>query len=188
MLLVGVRSYLSGYFDTKENEIDKLLNAEDGISFLLIWSIFEERCFNGFFTIKSIKDKNDSFQDKELYKQFSLVVEELHKRYKDDTNWKNLKGKQQISGKVKHIEYSDMDNLRKKDFATFSDIEVIRFGLFVIFRYRNNIFHGSKGVESWLKFGDQIKDCIKMMILYLKEKKVTTNTVPTPASPIQAMP
>jgi len=50
-----------------------------------------------------------------------------------------------------------------KDFEVLSADEIAFFTIFVVYRYRNNIFHGNKGVASWLKFQDQIKLCIKVM-------------------------
>lgn len=44
---------------------------------------------------------------------------------------------------------------------------------YIVYRYRNNMFHGNKGLESWLQFEEQIKDCITVMkkLTVLPDKK-----------------
>ena len=35
--------------------------------------------------------------------------------------------------------------------------------LVVVYRFRNNIFHGNKGVDSWLQYRPQIEKCTNVM-------------------------
>ena len=62
---------------------------------------------------------------------------------------------EQISEKLKGILATKFDAL--------SDYQRIFMLLFVVFRFRCNIFHGNKGVESWLKYKEQIRFCIEVM-------------------------
>jgi hypothetical protein len=61
----------------------------------------------------------------------------------------------------------EMDQLRKKDISGFSFSEKIYFSMGVVYRYRNNIFHGNKKVDSWLQYRDCISKCIGMMQLLI---------------------
>ena len=53
--------------------------------------------------------------------------------------------------------------LLKKPLDKLSNCEKVFLIVVVVFRYRNNIFHGSKRVESWLQYEKQIKYCIQIM-------------------------
>jgi hypothetical protein len=53
--------------------------------------------------------------------------------------------------------------LVKQPFAKLTADEGLYFLVFVIYRYRNNIFHGNKGVQSWLCYREQVQCCIRAM-------------------------
>ena len=56
-----------------------------------------------------------------------------------------------------------MPALIKKSFTELSTADKLFFLVFVVYRYRNNIFHGNKGVQSWLQYRDQIRRCTQVM-------------------------
>ncbi|MGY2932712.1 hypothetical protein IVA93_31715 [Bradyrhizobium sp. 155] len=47
----------------------------------------------------------------------------------------------------------------------------------VVFRYRDNIFHGNKGVESWLLYREQIRHCIESMQVLISHAEQTNPTM-----------
>ena len=49
------------------------------------------------------------------------------------------------------------------------------FILYVVYRYRNNIFHGTKGVESWIKYKFQIEKCVNVMMEILNKVEAKSN-------------
>ncbi len=66
--------------------------------------------------------------------------------------------------------------LLAKPFSDIRNEEIIYLLVFVIYRYRNNIFHGNKGVQSWLNYQEQIKHCtrvMQVMISHAESKKPT---------------
>lgn len=52
--------------------------------------------------------------------------------------------------------------------------------LFVVYRFRNNIFHGNKGVNSWIQYTEQIRHCVQVMKVlisqYQSHKNADSNT------------
>jgi hypothetical protein len=50
-----------------------------------------------------------------------------------------------------------------------SSTDKLQFGLYVIYRFRNNIFHGNKEIIEWLGNRPQIEDCV-MVLLKLTEQ------------------
>ncbi len=58
----------------------------------------------------------------------------------------------------------------------FSDLlaekeKAVKFALCIIIRYRNNMFHGNKGVSSWLAYRQQINDCTCLMQHFISKNE-----------------
>ena len=56
-----------------------------------------------------------------------------------------------------------------------SESDMIFMLVFVIYRFRNNIFHGNKGVGSWLQYKEQIKWCFTVMQLLISLSSCESN-------------
>ncbi|MGV0961325.1 MAG: hypothetical protein ACOYB1_15985 [Limnohabitans sp.] len=157
-------SWLACYLQQSENEVIKLLEDKTATQFLIAWSLLESAWFKGFAKIEDIncvavqKAKNEEI----IIGELDDFVRFFHDRYQNETLYRQLMHKQ------KHM---PMDELRLKDFSKFSSSEKICFTLIVVYRYRNNIFHGNKGVESWLKYEECILKCIAMMQLLIPISK-----------------
>ena len=52
--------------------------------------------------------------------------------------------------------------------------------VFVVYRYRNNIFHGNKGVDSWLGYREQIDLCTEVMQSFIAHFEQDSPTLRTP--------
>ena len=156
--------WFASYLKQDESEIRVLLNNKIAIRFLIIWSIFEAKYFNGFMQVNKIKNCSNAIIGKSCFNitKYSNALEHFHKRYQDKRIYKNLMHGQKSK---------ELDNILHKDIRSLSSNESIYFLLFVIYRYRNNIFHGNKGVSSWLRYEEQIEHCIKVMQLFLELEK-----------------
>lgn len=67
-----------------------------------------------------------------------------------------------------------MEEILSGNLGFANDEQKLKFLLYVVFRYRNNMFHGNKCLSSWLKYKIEINHCIKVMINsidYLKNKE-----------------
>lgn len=90
--------------------------------------------------------------------EFNQLVLFFHDRYQNDELYRQL-----MHGK----KCEKISRLIRKDFSEFSNAEKIFFSMVVVYRYRNNIFHGNKGVDSWLGYRDCILNCIAIMQLLI---------------------
>ena len=156
-MLSEVENWLAKYYETSLSEIPKLIKSEEATSFLLIWSLFESKIANGYFQKSQISTISSKISD---LSNIEIHVEYFHDRYQDSQKWNNLK----------HQDNAPVyDAIRLKNFESISDTEKLTFILYVVFRYRNNIFHGNKGIDSWLKYQSEIQKCILVMIEMLNQ-------------------
>jgi hypothetical protein len=147
--------WFSGVLGKPEREIHRLLNDGRAIRFLITWSMFEGRCFS------------DSASEEEIHQLAERITEEgfdsgqlaealahFHDRYQDKARLRHLmhgrKGPR--LAKVLAIPLQEL-----------SPAERAFLVLFVVFRFRNNMFHGNKGVGSWLQYDEQIRLCTEAM-------------------------
>jgi hypothetical protein len=166
----NICNFLIKYFNDNrvgKEQITKLLKTETATNFLLIWSIFESKCFNGFCRDDLIVKYNDVFTDKKIKKDFEKLVQVFHNRYQDKNKWKNLCYKN---------ENKNVTDIKNKRYEDLTEEEKLIFGLYVVFRFRNNIFHDNKKLDSWLAYKEQINNCISMMLNIMIDKNITTDT------------
>ena|SRR5439155_19461639 len=156
MTIAAFDQWFAGYLGQDELQVERLLRDKTATRFMIAWSLLETSCFGGF-------AKPEQFRSfaKNLVGNGALRADNLkdaaayfHDRYQDKKLYGNLMHKQR-SAELESILAKDCDSLCAEDLAFFV--------MFVVYRYRNNIFHGNKGVESWLRFKVQIERCIGIM-------------------------
>ena len=158
----NVQTFLEKYFCQDERQISKLIQTEYASDFLLIWSIFESKIFDGYCTITKVKKYPENHFENAHKKKIETIVEYFHKRYQDKVLWKNLNPKDDpLFTAIKNKEFSDISNSERCSFLVY-----------VIYRYRNNIFHGNKKIDAWLNFEDQIVKCTESMIILMENRKI----------------
>ncbi len=158
--------WISGFLKTTEKEAQKLLDNELARYFLIVWSIYEAKCFDGFVKIEKMKQFVDKIEKSIDPKSIDNDSEYFHKRYRDKDKYRNLIYKEKY----------DSEKFRKiidKEYSDLTINEKIYLLAFVTYRYRNNIFHGSKGLESWLTFDEQIKKCIQILQVFINSELTT---------------
>ena len=90
----------------------------------------------------------------ERYKNSSEYVRRLFNTTKE--------GKDVFASYLKKENFSDL--LAEKEKA-------VKFALCIIIRYRNNMFHGNKGVSNWLAYRQQINDCTCLMQHFISKNE-----------------
>ncbi len=155
-----VKKWIKDTIDFDIDEGDMRLGSD----FLMIWSIFEESYSETGFGLQLIR--NDKTQ-----KELTLVEDSIpslnnlfvyfYDRYQDQSKLRDLKGK------VKHNS-TFIEEILKKDKSLITIEEKVTLLLYVVFRYRNNMFHGSKALKDWASiYKIQINKCIDaLMLLY----------------------
>ncbi len=152
--------WLSKYLQTTETEAQKLLDNELARYFLIVWSIYEAKCFDGYVKFNKLKGFVDRIEKSIEPESINNTTKYFHCRYQDKQNYRHL-----IHGK--DWDCPNFDKIIGKDYENLTINEKIYMLAFVTYRYRNNIFHGSKKIASWLKFDEQIKKCIEILQIFI---------------------
>lgn len=130
------------------------MKNELATSFLLIWPTFEQICFKGFMRksdIANFVSQIEGYVDMALHE---VSVKHFYNRYQDARLFSNLKHKDN---------HATSEAVLSKSYDTLTKNEKLEFLVYVIYRYRNNIFHGNKGIRSWVSYSTEINICIKTM-------------------------
>lgn len=153
-----VRTWLATYFQTTSTYVEETLKDEQATSYLLIWPIFEQKLFGGFMLKKNISAAAQTYAQYYHELNADASAAHFHNRYQDTTKYRNLK----------HTDtYAPVDTILGKIFSDLSEIEKVELMIYVVYRYRNNIFHGNKGIASWSKYTSEIKLCMDFMMSLL---------------------
>lgn len=148
--------WLAGLLDQDESAVRDLLKDQTALHFLITWSLFEAKCFGGRCSGIKVEQFPESVEctapvDRE---KIRAPAQHFHERYRDKVHYSHLM----------HDHASRrMDAVLKRSFPELTESDLLFIVALVAFRFRNNIFHGNKGVASWLRFQPQIKLCIMSM-------------------------
>ncbi|MHC4147428.1 MAG: hypothetical protein ACYSUD_21985 [Planctomycetota bacterium] len=150
--------WLAEYLKSDEKEVTKLLENELARYFLIVWSICEAKCFDGYAKPgklhKFAKENAKTIEAKRINNN----AEYFHKRYQDKEKYSNL---------IHDRKNASFKKILEKEYLDVAIEENIFLLAFVAYRYRNNIFHGNKGISSWLKFEKQIEKCIDVLQVFI---------------------
>jgi hypothetical protein len=97
----------------------------------------------------------------EYQSDFDSISKHFHSRYQNKKRYKNL---------IHNDNYNKIKSIVDKDYKKLSLDEKLLFILYVVYRFRNNIFHGTKGINSWLRYKLQIEKCITIMTKMIEAK------------------
>lgn len=149
-----------------ESEVHRLLDDERATRFLITWAMFESRCFG------------TSANEAEIYRLSRRITSEgfdaglledalahFHTRYQDKSRLRHL---------MHGLRGERLARTLASSAAKLSPADRTFLVLFVVFRFRNNMFHGNKGVATWLQYGQQIglcTDAMQAVISHVERKK-----------------
>ena len=157
MLDADFKSWLTDFKRQSGVLVSQLLEDHTALHFLIAWALFKSLCFNNSVNIKNIQrfsertDEGGSFDVTSIHED----VKHFHTRYQDRDKFRNLI--------FDNKDYADIETILNCRVDDVTSKQMIYLSVFVIFRYRNNIFHGNKGIESWLNFREQIARCTRIM-------------------------
>ena len=144
-----------------EEEVARLLNEKIAVRFLIAWSLLESRLFDCDAKGNKLSDYCQRLVDEEFdLVPLSTIIEHFYSRYQCKKLLSNLMHEDR---KPNRKLYCKLKTLLEKPLDKLSNCEKVFLIVVVVYRYRNNIFHGSKSVESWLQFEEQIDYCIQIM-------------------------
>lgn len=166
--------WLGDLLGHSRGEVQKLLDDQTAAHFLMVWSLFESKCFAGFVIEREIWDFAERVADDARFPNCDLkrAAEHFHDRYQNGEYLRNL-----LYGR----QCPELLRVLRMPLPDLTKAEVLFLCVFVVYRFRNNIFHGNKGVASWLRFKPQIRLCIEVMQIL-----VTYSETKTPSMRIEA--
>jgi formylglycine-generating enzyme required for sulfatase activity len=148
--------WFAGYLKQDLKQVELFLRDETATRFLIVWSLFESHCFDGFTQVKKFWAFSKRVTESPNFygENFLETGKYFYSRYQNRQRYKNLMHKQTSK---------ELDEILSKGFDNLNPCELVFFLLFVVYRFRNNIFHGNKGVQSWLHYKEQITLCLTIM-------------------------
>lgn len=161
--------WLGKLLGQSEHEATRLLADKSALHFLVAWTLFESRCFQGYVQEKKIQEYANHVADESELQLHELtdIAECFHDRYQDKKRLQNL---------LYRTQAHHLQALLEKPMASLAKSEIVFLVVFVLYRFRNNMFHGNKGVASWLRYKAQIDLCTEAMQVFVafEESRVPT--------------
>lgn len=154
--MTELEAFIIKYLDIDKSKYKDLKKNTFVYDFLILWSLFEQNVFKGYCRIETIKKMKEL--NEKVLENIEEDIKYFFNRYQNKKYYKNL---------VWNNSNQYFENILNKNYENLSHTEKTHFILFVVFRFRNNIFHGNKGIQSWLKYNEQIEKCVKIMIRLL---------------------
>jgi|SRR3990167_508533 len=173
--MTNFSSWLGKLLGQSEHEITRMLADKSALHFLLAWSLFESKCFAGYIQ----KNKIQKFAIRVAADSALNIIEikniasYFHGRYQNNKLFMNL-----IHGN----KCQKLQGLIERPFAFLNNADVVFLVVFVVFRFRNNIFHGNKDINSWLNFKEQIDFCTEAMQFFVTHGECLTPSMKEPAN------
>ncbi|QZN76189.1 hypothetical protein [Paenibacillus sp. DR312] len=155
-----IEQWVKNKLKCRREDMEMLFKSKTARNFLIIWNIFEIELFNKYCTLALLGDVASKLSRSERIDELQGAIEYFHERYYGDKEkYRHLKNNQ------RPVEVPD--KVASSLFSDCSIEEKIHFLLFVLFRYRNNMFHGNKGLHTWLQYDKQIQSCTKTMCIII---------------------
>ena len=156
--------WLSGLLGQRKDAAKRLLSDRTALHFLIAWSLFESKCAGGRFEMKSLLDEK-FFPAPIAAEQVSLrdLAATFHARYQDANRLSTLAPSELTPRDV----LGKMQTLLLLPETQLSAIDHCFVCAFVAARIRNNMFHGVKGIDDWLRDKSLIEKGIGVLQLFV---------------------
>lgn len=169
-MIDNLKQWLSVFFDIKLEEVESYFSNENVTGFLIIWTIYEQKLFNGFYRVNTLERFCNEYSW-EWEPELEDAFKHFYYRYQDSNKFNNLCHTDTA------LDIGEILQLKVDEIELKSKLKLI---LFVVNRFRNNIFHGNKGVNSWIQYTEQIRHCVQVMKVlisqYQSHKNADSNT------------
>ena len=169
--------WLSVLLHERELDVQRLMSEPTALQFLIAWSLYESKCFKGFLQAKNLRTEVDAFTETGFPSdRIAAQLSHFHERYRGSKGAKALENL--VHGKsTPEAVANDFKRCLSLPPAALSVNDQVFVVAFVVYRYRNNMFHGNKGVESWLRFKPQIELCITAMQSFITHSESVRPTL-----------
>ena len=156
--------WLGSLLGQSESEIRRIMSDDTALQFLVAWSLFESKRFPGMnVEIGKLKEYSERLAEENFA---SPTVEDIalsfHERYQDKSRRKNL---------MHQRTSAEFERALSAPFDALSTADRLFVVCVVVYRYRNNMFHGNKGIASWLVFKPQIRQCTQALQVFVAHEE-----------------
>jgi hypothetical protein len=154
------RDWLGKVPGMNETERRQLTTSRLAERFLIVWHLFEVMCFDRNCTQRNLRDRSKRYAPA-LNLELDQDFLHFHARYQDAEKLRHLLNEPE-SKTVGHTR-GDVTSILRIKAEDVPDEDRVYLLIAVVNRYRNNMFHGNKGLHSWLNYKEQIERCIRCM-------------------------
>lgn len=156
--------WLAGLLGQDVYAAKRLLNDRTALHFLIAWSLFESKCAGGKFEAKSLLDAA-FLPVPNTIEQASIqcLAGTLHVRYQDAQRLSALAPENLTPKNV----LEKMQTLLNMPVIHLSAPDHSFICAFVASRIRNNMFHGVKGIDDWLRDKSLIENGTEALQLFV---------------------
>lgn len=149
-----IKHWLPAYLDSH----DAMMDVTEAVSYLLVWPLFEAELLEKFRKNREMISERFAPYYDEL--QVEKIAMHFHVRY---TKNKDLYWSLHQRKHGKPEEPDDIGLIIQTPYSALNNQQKIALLIYVTTRYRNNIFHGNKRIESWHQYAEQIDLCVEFM-------------------------
>jgi len=159
-----------------EPAVRRLVEDPTGLHFLMVWSLFESKCCGGEFEAKehcsgfampkTNNEESEAIREQALY---------FHQRYRTPLDVEALAP---ISRSSRKARQTFVETLGVPE-ATLTNEQAQLIVVFVASRVRNNMFHGQKGIDDWLRDKQLILKCMQVLQIFVAARERERPTLAT---------
>lgn len=148
--------WYASYLGQDEKEVAALLHDQLSVHFLLAASMLESICFAGKLSADKIHPYAQGADALTILDTpgTTNAAEYFHSHYRNEANYRDLMHEEK-SAEFKKVIDTDYTSLTKAD--------VVFLLLFVVYRFRHNVFNGGDGVRTWMQHHFEIELCTLVM-------------------------
>lgn len=148
--------WFASYFDQDAQQVARLLRDRLSVDFLLAWFMLESRCFKGNLTAEKLQTYAHTAAALDILNTPGITnaTEFFHNHYQNEDNYRDL---------LRHDKSESFKKVIDTPHAKLGKADLVFMLLFVVYRFRHNIFNGDNGVQTWLQFHFEIEMCTLVM-------------------------
>lgn len=142
-----------------------LLKDPTALQFLIVWSLFEAKCFKGEFGAKKLLGTCALIDAPfpESVDELLAAARHFHTRYQNESLSAGLAPPDKVPRDVQ----ANWNTILGKPFENLAIEDIVFLSAFVASRFRNNMFHGVKGIEDWLRYRTEIEHCTFVLQVFV---------------------
>jgi len=135
--------------------------------FLVYWNLFEDKFFDkgcNKSKIEKLLTNPRKLREISVNEGVKSTFKYFKERYCDSDLFKKLNNNLEVGAEIK--------NINEKEEEELSDIEILVYLIYIVFRFRCNMFHGNKKPYNFYKYKEPIEKCVNLLHFLLTKEDV----------------